>query len=195
MRHLRIRARGDEGMTLVETMVAIVLVGVLGAIILAASVSSKRSLVLADDETRGQEDVAQVVDRLGRDVRNARGVVCDGAASDPLCTNHLQLWADYNSNYKQDAGETITWSLQAAGDGEHFDVIRTVDGGAPSVQARTIVSDIAFTYRDEQPKASQPAPGLPTTREVVVQMTYDAIRTSGTQQRTVAFTAMLRNVP
>src|SRR5690349_2847914 len=93
----------DAGTTLVETLVAMLLLGVIGAIVLAATVSVHKSQRVSDDETRGQEDVAVVVDRLGRDIRDSRGVVCDGAVDDPTCVRHLQVWIDYNSNYKQDA--------------------------------------------------------------------------------------------
>jgi prepilin-type N-terminal cleavage/methylation domain-containing protein len=191
------RRYDDSGMTLVEMLVSIVLLSVLGGLVLAATLATQRSLRLADDETRGQEDVVVVVDRLGRDIRDARGVVCDGASYDPFCTNHLQLWADYNSNYKQDPGETITWALRAGPDGEHFDVVRSTDGGPEQVVGRTIVSDVAFEYSPPAypPGPSQPAPGVPTTNEVLVNMTYDALRESGTDFRTVEFSAMLRNVP
>ena len=187
--------RDDAGITLVETLIAMMLFGILGAVVLAATISTQRTMRVADDEARGQEDVAIVVDRLGRDIRDARGVVCDGAASDPTCLRHLQLWVDYNSNYKQDTGETITWELTPNDDGEHKDVVRTVDGGTPSVIARTIVSDFAFLYAPQDPTDSQPAPGEPTTREVRVKMDYDAVVGSDTSQREVTFTALLRNVP
>src|SRR6478752_2004990 len=103
----------DAGITLVEMLVSMMLLLVIGAVVLAATVATHRSTRVADDETRGQEDVAVVVDRLSRDIRDARGVVCDGATSDPQCKTHLQLWVDYNSNYKQDTDETITWKLRS----------------------------------------------------------------------------------
>ena len=57
------------------------------------------------------------------------------------------------------------------------------------------MQNVAFTYKDMQPTASQPAPGQPTTRVVVVNMYYDALQQSGVGTRTVAFTTLLRNVP
>src|SRR6478609_1899240 len=122
---MRYPHRGDDaGMTLVETLVSITLMSVIGAIVLAATVATHRTMRASDDETRGQEDVAVVVDRLSRDIRDARGVVCDGAAADPTCARHLQLWIDYNSDYKQDATETITWKLRPGADGVHYDMVR-----------------------------------------------------------------------
>src|SRR5690349_4976379 len=104
---MRLPHRGDDaGITLVETLVSMMILSIIGAIVLAATVSTHRTMRASDDDTRGQEDVAVVVDRLTRDIRDARGVVCDGAMSDPTCARHLQLWIDYNSDYKQDTSET-----------------------------------------------------------------------------------------
>lgn len=198
---MRIRPIGerDAGTTLVEMLVSVLLLGVIGAIVLAATVSVNKSQRVADDETRGQEDVAVVVDRLSRDIRDARGVVCDGAAGDTACTTHLQLWIDYDSNYKQDTNETITWKLRPSGDGVHYDMVRII-GTSTQVVARTIVENVAFKYtRGDNvyivPSATQPAPGEPTTRVVEVKMTYDAISGSATGRRSVVFTSLLRNVP
>ena len=191
--------RNDAGTTLAETIVSMMLLGVLGTVVLAATLSVTKTQRVADDDTRGQEDVAVVVDRLSRDIRDARGVVCDGAASDPECKTHLQLWIDYNSNYKQDSDETITWKLRSGADGVHYDMVRVV-AGTTQVEARTIVENVAFKYPNgtggySVPSAVQPAPGMPTNRVVEVKMTYDAVSEGGTGKRTVAFTGLLRNVP
>ena len=194
----------DAGITLVETLVSMALLLVVGAIVLAATVATHKTTRVADDETRGQEDVAVVVDRLSRDIRDARGVVCDGAASDPTCKTHLQLWVDYNSDYKQQSAETITWKLQPGADGVHFDMVRVV-GPATQVVARTIVENVAFSYPDDgsvgpvgsnpAPVASQPPPGVRVTRAVATAMTYDAVTNGATGSRKVVFTTLLRNVP
>lgn len=188
------RSRDDSGVTLVESLVAMTLTLIVGGIVLASTIATEKGLRVSDDETRGQEDVAVVVDRLARDIRDARGVVCDGASYDPSCANHLQLWSDYNANYKQDTGETITWRLQQASDGVHYDMVRATDAGASQIVARTIVQNVAFTY-DVPPKSTQPAPGEIATKTVTVNMFYDAVATSGGSVRNVTFATMLRNVP
>lgn len=194
----RIRRRlfpsGESGTTLVETMVAIVIMSVLGAIILAATIATQRSLRVSDNETNGQLDVALAVDLLSRDIRSARGVVCDQIAPDITCQAHLQLWIDANSNYKKDSGETITWRLRLASNNIHYDLVRETDSGSSKTAATTIVQNVAFTY-DTQPKTTQPAPGQPTTRVVSVKMFYNANLSAGTSTRTVAFSTLLRNVP
>lgn len=190
----RLVPSGESGTTLVETMVAIVIMSVLGAIILAATIATQRSLRVSDNETNGQLDVALAVDLLSRDIRSARGVVCDQIAPDITCQAHLQLWIDANSNYKKDSGETITWRLRLASNNIHYDLVRETDSGSSKTAATTIVQNVAFTY-DTQPKTTQPAPGQPTTRVVSVKMFYNANLSAGTSTRTVAFSTLLRNVP
>ena len=185
----------DRGMTLVETLVAMLLTGILGGIILAATIATQQSLRTSDNEANGQTDVAFATNLLSRDIRNSRGVVCDGAAGDPSCASHLQLWIDGNSNYRKDSGETVTWELVAGADGVHRDLIRTTDAGGSQIAARTIVSEVAFAY-DTQPGPNQPAPGQTTTRIVTTEMTYAAgMDTSDEKARVVTFETHLRNVP
>ncbi len=194
MRRMRGLGGPEDGLTLIEMLVAIILANVIGGVVLSAVILTQRNLRSSDDEARGQEDVAVVTDRLSRDLRDARGVVCDGAASDPSCATHLQLWIDQNSNYKQDPDEVVTWQLQAnAGDPGHYNMLRTVSGSSIT-EARTIVRNVAFTY-DVAPGLTQPAPGAVTTRQVSVTMFYDAVNGSGTSVRTLAFSTLLRNVP
>jgi len=196
MRNLmaRFRAQGDHGTSLVETLVSILLISVLGSIVLAATLATQRSLRVSDNETNGQLDVTLAVDLVSRDIRSARGVVCDQVSPDVTCAAHLQLWIDSNANYKQDTGETITWRLRLGSDGVHYDLVRETDSGTSKVAASTIVQNVAFTY-DLQPATTQPAPGAPTTRVVNVQMYYNANPSAGSSTRTVAFSTLLRNVP
>jgi Tfp pilus assembly protein PilW len=192
--------RDDEGTTLVELLVTIIIMGVVGAIVTSAMVGAHVLFRSTEDQSAGLQDVRVASERLGRDVRDARAVLCNPAgtpavlvASDPTCQYHLQVWIDYNSNYKQDASETVTWNLQPRGTTTYYDLVRSL-GTAPSVvEARTIIDQIAFAY-DLQPGSTQPAPGASHTTTVNTNMTYDARRNAGTSSRTVTFSARLRNV-
>lgn len=83
----------DVGITLVETLVAMVLLGVVGSITTAAVVASHQVLRVNSDEGQGLQDTQAVIERLGRDIRQARGV-------DPGATgSQLVLWIDNNSDY------------------------------------------------------------------------------------------------
>jgi prepilin-type N-terminal cleavage/methylation domain-containing protein len=187
------RRRGDDGMGLVEVLVAMALMVVVSAVVTSAVVASSRLLRATDDESRGLADVKTVVERLDRDIRDARGVVCDGASlpdgtPDPGCGSHLQLWIDGNSNYRLEASEVATWQLLPFGDGYHFKVIRTLDG-VSKVQATSLVVNFAFTY-DTAPTNSFSST---QTRVVHTGMVYDALYGQGTGNRSLAFTTRLRN--
>jgi Tfp pilus assembly protein PilW len=170
----------DHGISLVELLVTTFLLGVVSILTVSATTSTHKMFAVSDDESRGLADLRTVTERLDRDLRAARGV-------DPSSNqSQLTLWIDYNSDYKQQANETVTWKLVLdPTDPSHYDVARAVQGGTQVVEGRTLVSQIAFSY-DVAP---------PNTRQVSVQMTYDAMLARGTGLRTANFQDRLRNVP
>jgi len=195
----RLRASDDRGLSLVEVLVVMLLLSVVGTLVLRATLDSHKVVRLTDDQTQGLADVRIAAERLGRDIRDARSVVCNPtgtppalAAADPTCIYHLQLWVDYNSDYVQQADETVTWQLSTSSRPGQFDLVRTVNGSSV-VQARTIVTQVAFSY-DLQPGSTAPAPGAASPKLVNVNMTYDAVMSYGTTNKTVSFTGRLRNV-
>ncbi|MCW2671718.1 MAG: prepilin-type N-terminal cleavage/methylation protein [Frankiales bacterium] len=192
---------GDAGVTLVELLVAMVLMGVVGGLVVTAFASSARSQVRLSDETQGLTDLQTVIERLGRDLREARGVETSATQS------QLTLWLDVNSDYaEQCTTERITWKLQATGDGSHFNVVRQVgdpsNPSSSSVVGHTLVDNVAFSYDGAT------APAAPTSGPTVcgstnrispastvgVTMTYDAIANGFTSARKAIFSTRLRNV-
>lgn len=187
----------DVGITLVETLVAMVLLGVVGSITTAAVVASHQVLRVNSDEGQGLQDTQAVIERLGRDIRQARGV-------DPGATgSQLVLWIDNNSDYIRNSttqpDEIVTWSLASQGSGsEQYNTLRSTAGGQAIVQSRTMVDAIAFCY--------QVAPGsvclgtpltaatAATARYVTVTLEYDALVGQGTATRITTFSERLRNV-
>ena len=173
------------------------LLGIVSTIVTTAVIQANQIVLHTRDETTGLTDVRNVVERLGRDVRDSRGVVCDGGLADPSditsadpdCNAHLQLWIDYDADYVVDDDEIVTWRLQAEPDGEHFSVLRVrgngLNGNVPVTQrsASTLVMRFAFTY-DATP---------PDSQVVRVGMRYDAEVGVGTDERQIAFSARLRN--
>jgi type II secretory pathway pseudopilin PulG len=185
-------------MTLVELLVAMVLVGVLGAIVTAAVMMSHQQVRIADDEATGLADTKVVVERLGRDIRGSRGV--DEGASE----SQLVLWIDNNSDYVRNEvaqpDEIVTWSVVDQGTGQ-FNTLRQTAGGDVQLQARTLVSDLAFCYLEEP--SEDPADCLPTplsstdaenTTLIRVDLTYDSLVGVATDSRTTTFTERIRNV-
>lgn len=194
------RLRGDRGVTLVETLIVMVLLVIVSSLVTRAVIDSHKVVRIVDDQATGLADVRVASERLGRDIREARSVVCNPAGTaapvataDPACQFHLQLWIDYDSDYVQQAAETVTWQLLASARPGQFDLARAVGSGPGVVQARSIVVQVAFSY-DLQPTASAPAPGAAHTKVVNVDMTYDSNTRSGTSNKTVSFSGRLRNV-
>jgi len=72
------RARNDDrGMTLVELLVTMVLLGVIGTLVTSAMVNAARTVVHVDDENKGLQD-AKVI--LGRELRHTIEKVSPEAA-------------------------------------------------------------------------------------------------------------------
>ena len=189
--------RDDAGISLVELLVTIVLMTILSAGVTSAVVGANRVFQHDNDETSGLSDVRTVVERMGRDVREARGIA-SGATN-----TQLQVWVDYNSDYKKEDDEIVTWKLKPHGDGVHFDVVRVVGTGAGAVEvveARTLIVNFAFCYlqttvvTQAMPNAATcTTPDTAKAQVVVTQMSYDAFAGSGSTQRTVFFQDRLRN--
>jgi prepilin-type N-terminal cleavage/methylation domain-containing protein len=187
--HLLRARRGERGFTLVELLSAMALLSILGGLLVLAVATTLRSETDGQDESAGLGDVRAVIEQLSRDIRDARAVTCDGAAWDPSCQSHLQLWIDFNSDYViQPSTEIVTWQLQKASDQQHYEVIRTV-GGVSHVVARSLIVQVAFSY-DVAPTSVATSP----TNEVTTFMTYDSIVGLGTSARNLTFTPRLRNV-
>jgi prepilin-type N-terminal cleavage/methylation domain-containing protein len=178
-------------MTLIELLVAMTLLGVVSSLVLVGVQQASRVLTHTDDENRGLQDAKVILDRLSRDIRQARGVVCDGAGGDSYCRQHLQLWIDEDSDYLQDPDEVVTWKLEDNTDGEHFDVWR-VQGVSPAtpvrrLQASALIVKTLFSYDVGADVDPSPA------RLVSLKMQYDAIVGRGVEIKEAAVSVRLRN--
>ena len=183
--------RRDAGMTLIELLVSMVLLGVVSSLVVVGVAQASRVLTHTDDENRGLQDAKIILDRLSRDIRQARGVTCDGAGGDTYCKEHLQLWIDSDSDYVQDPEEVVTWKLANNADGEHFDVWR-IQGIAPAtptqrLQATALIVKTLFYYDVGANKDPSPA------RLVSLKMEYDAIVGRGINIKEAAVSVRLRN--
>ncbi len=206
----------DAGMTLIELLVAMTLLGTVSALVLSGVIQATRVLTHNDDENRGLSDAKIVLDRLSRDIREASRVTCDGAGSDPNCLAHLQLWIDQNptnpqlsADYVQDPAEIVTWKLSMNEDGVHRDVWR-ISGISPAAskatrQASALIVETLFAYCTDAhgatapPSSNCPPPLIASTPSdaTVVNLTmhYDAIYGAGigTNERQASVSVRLRN--
>ena len=207
------RPRDQAGMTLIELLVAMSLLGVVSALVLVGVQGAVRVMAHSDDENRGLQDAKVILDRLSRDVREARGVVCNQpapASGDPVvdanglptrCPDFVQLWIDDDSDYLPDATEVVTWQLSPNGDGVHFDVWRCrgalgtdpCDGAATGVerklQASALIVRTLFNYQDATGNPVQPE----AATLVRLKMDYDAIVGRGVDVKQASVSARLRN--
>jgi prepilin-type N-terminal cleavage/methylation domain-containing protein len=169
----------DDGMSLIEVMVSMILVAVLGGVTFTAFQSLAKTQVRVSDESQGLQDVQTVVERLSRDLRAARGV--DATAS----TSQLTIWIDANSDYVQTPAETITWKLRLNAVTSHYDVLRIDGTNVEVVEGRTAVSLIAFSYN-----------GVPVKNSTVVtvDMQYDPITGGAATLKRAQFQVRMRNV-
>lgn len=190
LRRLRGGARRDRGTTLAEVLVALVLSSVLGSLVLGAFTNASKLVRTSRSEVDGQTDLRPTIERLGRDVRQARSLDAGATAS------QLVLWIDGNSDYVKQPDEVVTWQL-AASSGGHFDVLRTA-GTVQRRQARYVVSALAFCYRVTSAQPCLPMPlsaaAAESVRVVSSDISYDPEVGAGTTVRRMTFTERLRNV-
>lgn len=179
----------DRGLTLIELLVAMTVLGVVGMLVVVGMEQASRSYVRADDETQGLADAKTVMDRVARDIRESRGVICpqeptaqNYSPADPGCAAHLQLWIDRDSDYVEDPDEVVVWQLQR--NGEHFDVLRVAGNGNTHVVARSLIVETLFRYDTADPEDA-------TMVDLI--MHYDALIGVGVEMRTAATAARLRN--
>lgn len=189
MGSLRWRGEGEEGVTLVEVLITVLLLGVVVAIASPALLSGFNVVNQTDEDTRGLADIKLFVERMSRDLRAARKVY-------PTSTlKKLDIWIDYNSDYKASADENVTWALEAQGSGPLFNVVRSTDAGGSELASQTVINGMSFTYC--APPASAPACQTPPpegTRFVQVNVEYDAEPGRDGSVKTAGFDIRLRNV-
>lgn len=174
----RLRSHGDAGVTMIELMVTMLLTSIVLTLAVSAMSGSAHVYTATSDDSTGLGDARKIAERMGRDIRNARGVDTGATAS------KLVLWIDSNSDYIRQPSESVTWELTPSSTPGHFDILRTQGTTTTIVEARTLVSQIAFTY-------DKPAPD---TTLVTSEVSYDAYIGTGAGSRTLYFVDRLRNV-
>ena len=175
------RRRRQDGMTLVELLVVLVVGGVLTTISLSALASGRDTLTRAQDDAQGQADVAGVVQRLSADLRQARRVEPGSAPG------MLVLWVDRDGDEVRSAAEAVTWQVMSPPAGRrHFRLARLDGAGRHTDEARTLVSPDVFTFDSADPAR---------VRSVGVDLRYDALPDGHLGEKRVSLRIRLRNAP
>ncbi len=186
----RVTGRRDAGITLVEVLIALALSLVIMGMIASAFLGGSRLHSATSAEADGITDLRTTVERLGRDVRTARGIDAGATATT------LSMWIDSNSDYIKQSSEVVTWTLVANSVGL-YDVTRTTGGGATVRQSGLVYSNLAFKYWSTPTTEVAPpltAATAATVRIVSGNIEYDAKPGVGTRSRRTEFSERLRNV-
>lgn len=91
-RLLRQRDSDDSGFTLVELLVAVSLIGIVGAAVMSVVVSTSRAQVYQSDLREVMDDGRVSIGRIRKEVRQARSVLPGSTAS------QLRFWVDENQD-------------------------------------------------------------------------------------------------
>ena len=172
------RRHDSRGLTLVELLVVLALLGVVGAVMLSGVVSGLRATDQVEAEADALDEVRVAVERLSRDLRQARLV-------DPTSTaGTVVIWIDVDSDYRQAGRELLTWELEPR-DAGGYDLVRRDGAGGRWVEPLRFATGLAFTY--------DPAP--PDTREVSITLSYKVQPGPAAATRSVPIEIRLRNAP
>ena len=161
----------DDGITLVELMITVVLLTVVGVIIGGIMASALRSTRNIEGAARTNDEVRLVIQQVERDFRSAEQV-CDPTGGDSGSTLHLRVQTGSGL-------EEVVYALDRDKDDDSVDdgdgiaeLTRTVDGGTPRVVVENVVNDFVATETGEaQPlftsQAAGDEPGAPSFGKVV----------------------------
>jgi prepilin-type N-terminal cleavage/methylation domain-containing protein len=173
------RADGQQGFTLVELLITLVL----GALVLSAvtttAISSLQTQRFSTDVANAMDEARFAVEWMRRDIRQAQRV--DGTSTG----TSLTIWVDRNQDRAVAPDEMITYRLVTEGGATH---LRRSTAADPTgrIVARRIEPGTVFTY----------APAVPDTQVVTVALTAQPASPAaraGTQM-TVTDRIRIRNV-
>ena len=99
---LRRCAARDAGVSLVEMLVAIVILGLLGTVIMTSVISTKRSVGNSQQQTNINEEARLAINRMARELRQATSLLAvrnpDGTAYSPTAVTSVTFSADFDGD-------------------------------------------------------------------------------------------------
>jgi type II secretory pathway pseudopilin PulG len=110
-RGVRVRWRrpqgGDAGITLVELLVAMVILLIVGSVVASGLIATLHTQSGVDTDSQIQAGVQRAGEQLSRDLRDARSVITAAPAT-------VTVWDDTNFDYVKQTGETVTWATDTS---------------------------------------------------------------------------------
>lgn len=151
------RWQGEDGLTLVEMLVVMVILGVVAAGTTSAILTMLRQDQFTEEVRQVTDEGRVSMDRVRKELRGGRRVL-EIAAGDPSNAAHLFWWVDQNQNGLQELSERVhycvaeltgTTCLDPGLTGQ-FRLIRYTDADTTAIRtlASTLTSSDVFTGYD-----------------------------------------------
>lgn len=171
---------GEEGMTLLELLIAMAVTTVVLGIVMGGVITALRSDQQIHEDSIALEELRSAMNRMTAELREAR-LVYPGSDA-----RQIRFWVDADRDAIQDAAENITWAVE--GSGTNGVLTRTTDAQiaaavADVIMAREMVVTDTFTY----------SPPVPSATVVTILLTSDVALDSSGAPRTVRTKLRLRN--
>ena len=169
--------RRDEGLTLVELSIAMLVAAVIASAMVAwlVQVSQQHNFAQESEEALAAMTLGKA--RLVKELRFADEL--DMVASD---SHSIVLWVDENGNGASDSGETVTWTIESDGD-----LVRATDTTIAAIQVTGLVYDAGAAAGSS--RFSYGGAG----ERVTIELTADVESGSGPLPKSIRTEVHLRN--
>lgn len=199
MRRWKRLTGNQDGVTLVELLVVMVLMGIVGTAIMNVVVTTSRTQSEVTNLRVVMDDGRVSIDRIQKELRQARLVYAEttcGPSSTATCTSSskLHFWVDSNQDNLQATSEQITYCVREVGgstcvdpDGTRkYALVRWTEASTSATQlAATLVNGSPpFTF-DVSPRE---------TAVVEVSLDFDTLNARGPESFNMETKVRLRNV-
>lgn len=206
---MRVERGGEDGFTLIEMLVAIVILGVVAGATFTVVLSAQRSQRFTEQVQDATNDARLSVERIRQQLRMSRLVTTPSSAS------AMRFWVDENQDGLQDVGEILCYAADEVETGR-YELLRWRDVvGSPAVLgtncsgfnppadaavlARTLRNLDIFQYSTAATGFTAIDPATitndPPVRRVDVKLDFDVFTSTGPDVFSTGTKVRLRNVP
>lgn len=187
------RLHAEDGVGIVELIVTIVLLGIIGSATTSVVLSSIRVERVTDDLRTNLDHSRVAVERMRRDVREARRVYVTGQDGVASGSTQIAIWRDVNQDQLQQISEQVTYRLNAAGDGT-VNLERRV-GTDPAGTWRVIAQrlDQSIGLDGKAKTRFDLSPAAPKTASLSMVLSVKPRDTADTKLLSITETVRLRN--
>jgi prepilin-type N-terminal cleavage/methylation domain-containing protein len=145
----RLFAKSDQGISLSEVMVTLLILGVGASVLTMGMMTLYRSQRYSDQDSGSLAALRTSMDRFEKEVRQARRLYSDSS------TKKVRFWVDYDRDNQQDLVERVSYEVKDQGENE-ADLVRSTDAapGTGTVVSRGLVfnaDDSNFDYNAADP--------------------------------------------